>query len=164
MYCDRAMLLANSIKCTCICTLFFISHCLSMVGLQPSSSLSTGCVVSLRGDWAIFCHAGSGRVGRVLSAREKSLEILRRGWELNPGHGEDRQGAIPLSYHGWICTLYSVVIWNYTCTCVTVRKCDFIPPPHRSGYDRISQQGKSSRLMTANSWNEMTFGSCLSQL
>jgi len=23
------------------------------------------------------------------SAREKSLEILRRGWELNPGHGED---------------------------------------------------------------------------
>ena len=29
----------------------------------------------------------------------KSLEILRRGWELNPGHGEDRQWAIPLSYH-----------------------------------------------------------------
>jgi len=25
------------------------------------------------------------------SAREKSLEIPRRGWELNPGHGEDRQ-------------------------------------------------------------------------
>ena len=32
----------------------------------------------------------SGRVGRVRSAREESLEILRRGWELNPGHGEDR--------------------------------------------------------------------------
>jgi len=29
--------------------------------------------------------------GRVRSAREKSLEILRHGWELNPGHGEDRQ-------------------------------------------------------------------------
>jgi len=28
---------------------------------------------------AIFCHAVSGRVGRVRSAREKSLEILRRG-------------------------------------------------------------------------------------
>ena len=78
---------------------FSISHCLSVVGLRPSSSLSTGCVVSLRGDWAIFCHAGSGRVGRVRSAREKSLEILRRGWELNLGHGEDRQRAIPLSYH-----------------------------------------------------------------
>jgi len=63
--------------------LFFfpISHRLSMVELRPSSSLSTGCVVSLRGDWAIFCHAGSGRVGRVRPAREKSLEILRRGWE-----------------------------------------------------------------------------------
>jgi len=32
------------------------------------------------------------------AAREKSLEILRHGWELNPGHGEDRQWAIPLSY------------------------------------------------------------------
>ena len=81
--------------------LFSISHHLSMVELQPSSSLSTGYVVSLRRDWAIFCHAGSGRVDRVRSAREKSLEILRRGWELNPGHGEDRQWAIPLSYHDW---------------------------------------------------------------
>jgi len=51
-----------------------------MVGLQP-----------LRGDRDIFCHGGSGRVGRVWSAREKSLEILRRGRELNPGHREDRQ-------------------------------------------------------------------------
>ena len=70
-----------------------------MVELRPFSSLSTGCVVSLRGDWAIFCYAGSGRVGRVWSARENSLEILRRGWELNPGHRENRQWAIPLSYH-----------------------------------------------------------------
>jgi len=31
-----------------------MSVCLSVVGLRPSSSLSTGCVVSLRGDWAIF--------------------------------------------------------------------------------------------------------------
>jgi len=30
-------------------------------------------------------------VGKVRSVREKSLEILCRGWELNPGHGEDRQ-------------------------------------------------------------------------
>jgi len=67
-----------------------ISQRLSVVGLRPSSSLSTGCVMSLRGDCAFFCHTGSGRVGRVWSAREKSLEIFRRGWELNPGHKEDR--------------------------------------------------------------------------
>jgi len=73
-----------------------------MVKHWPSSSLSTGCVVSLRGDWANFCHAGPGRVGRVWSAREKSLEILRRGWELNPGHGEDRQWDIPPCYHDWL--------------------------------------------------------------
>ena len=90
---------------------FKISHCLSIVELRPSSSLSTGCVVLLRGDWAIFCHAGSGRVGRVRSAREKSLEILRRGWELNPGHGEDRQWAIPLSYHDWLFGIRTPIFW-----------------------------------------------------
>jgi len=81
-----------------------------MVELWPSSSLSTDCVVSLRGDWAIFCHAGSGRVGRARSAREKSLEILRRGWELNLGHGEDRQCAIPLSYHDWLMQLVYTIL------------------------------------------------------
>jgi len=45
--------------------LLSFSHHLSMVGHWPSSSLSTACVVSLRGDGAIFRHAGSGRVGRV---------------------------------------------------------------------------------------------------
>ena len=52
--------------------------------------MSTGCVVSLRRDWAIFCHAVPGRVGRTWSAREKSLKILRHGRELNPDHREDR--------------------------------------------------------------------------
>ena len=33
-------------------------------------------------------------VGRVWSAGEKPLEILCHGWELNPGHKEDRQWAI----------------------------------------------------------------------
>ena len=43
---------------------FFSRHCMSMVGLQPSSSMSTGCVVPLRGDWL--------RVGwqRVISQAE----------------------------------------------------------------------------------------------
>ena len=38
-----------------------------------------------------FCHAGSGRVSRVWSAWEKSVEILHHSRELNTGHGEDRQ-------------------------------------------------------------------------
>jgi len=104
--------------------LFEIWRSFSQGGATP---LSTTCSfgggynpwVSLRGDWAIFCHTGSGWVGRVWSTREKSLEILRRGRKLNtgyrmdrqwntfilplsyqdPGHGEDRQWAIPLSYH-----------------------------------------------------------------
>jgi len=82
---------------------FFSSHSLSMVELRPSSSLSTGCVVSLRGDWPIFCHAGSGRVGRVWSARQKSHEILCHSRELNPDQREDGQWhsfIFPLSYHG----------------------------------------------------------------
>ena len=55
----------------------FLFHQPSPVRGWTSAFLLTGCVVSLRGDWAIFCHAGSGRVGRVRSAREKSLEVLR---------------------------------------------------------------------------------------
>jgi len=55
-------------------TFFSISHRLSVVGLRPSSSLPTGCVVSLRGDWAIFCHASSGRVGRVRSTGKNPLK------------------------------------------------------------------------------------------
>ena len=46
------------------------------------------------------------QVGRAWSAKEKSLEILRRGWESNPGHREDRQWAIPLSCHDWLLHLY----------------------------------------------------------
>ena len=81
---------------------FFQLLSLSMVALRSSSSMSAGCVVQLRGDWAIFCHAGSGRVGRMWSPREKSLEILHHGWEVNPGHWENRQWdtfILPLSYH-----------------------------------------------------------------
>ena len=79
---------------------FFFYQPLSVRGWTSAFLLTVHRLwVSLRGDWASFYNAGSGRVGRVWSAREKSLEILRRGWELNPGHGEDRQWAIPLSYH-----------------------------------------------------------------
>jgi len=62
----------------------FISLCLSMTGLQPSSSMSTG----IKGVCAICYHNGSGRVARVWSAGKKSLETLCNGQELNPGHRE----------------------------------------------------------------------------
>ena len=81
---------------------FYLNHHLSIVEHWPSSWLFTGCVVPLRGDWAIFSHAGSGRVGWVWPAREKSLELHCHGWELNPGQREDRQWdsfILPLSYH-----------------------------------------------------------------
>jgi len=95
-------LVLRLVRSVCIYNFF---HRLSVVGLRPSSSLFTGCAVPLRGDWAIFCHVGSRRVGGVWSAREKSLGIPHRGWELNPGRREDRQWAIPLSYHDWVATM-----------------------------------------------------------
>ena len=83
----------------------FFVHCWTSIFLLVVHRL---CGVIEGGGWATFCHAGSGRVGRVWSAREKSLEILRRGWELNPGHREDRQWAIPLSYHDWLTDILGV--------------------------------------------------------
>ena len=68
---------------------FLFEPLLSRVGLQPSSSMSTGCVVPLRGDWAIFRHASWLRPGWTsVISQGKTLEILRHGWELNPGHGK----------------------------------------------------------------------------
>ena len=48
-------------------------------------------VLFFRDTTIISCHAGSGRVGRVCSASEKSLEILRRncmGIEPGPQGGQ----------------------------------------------------------------------------
>ena len=85
--------------------LFFLYRPSSVHGWTSAFLLSVHRLCGVfGGDWAIFCHAGSGRVGRVRSAREKSVEILRCGWELNPCHGEDRQWVIPLSYHDWLDT------------------------------------------------------------
>jgi len=86
----------------------------SSVHSWTSSLLSTGRVVPLRGNWAIFCHAGSGWVGRVWSPREKSLEILTYSWKPNPGHREDSQWdsfILPLSYLDWfVLPLYIVCL------------------------------------------------------
>ena len=50
---------------------------------RPCSWMFSGCVVSLREYWVILCHAGSGQVGRMWLAREKSLEIFWLGQEWN---------------------------------------------------------------------------------
>ena len=78
------------------------SHCLSNVRCRPSSSICTSCVVRLKEDWVMFCHAGSRQVGRGWSDRKKSPEILRYSRELSPGHEAGRQWntfLLPLSYH-----------------------------------------------------------------
>ena len=71
----------------------FFSHRLSMAGLWPTSSLSAGCVVPLRGNGAIFCHTDSGRVGRVWSAWEKFPwnTPLWLGIEPGPRGGQTRR-------------------------------------------------------------------------
>ena len=63
----------------------FFSHCPFIVELRPSSSLPMGYMVSLRGHWATCCHNSSGRVGRVWSPREKSLEIYSTMLGIEPG-------------------------------------------------------------------------------
>jgi len=59
---------------------------------------------AIEGSLSHFCHARSGWIGRVWTAWEKSLAKLCYDWELNPGHGEDRQWdtfIFLLSYHDW---------------------------------------------------------------
>ena len=99
--------------------------------------------------WAIFCHAGSGRVGRVRSAREKSLEILCRGWELNPGHGEDRQWAIPLSYHDWLAYFTGIKISSVSlASCIWSWWPGLAVPHWRSGF----MQYFIELLMSISAW------------
>jgi len=38
----------------------YLNHRLSVAGLWLSFTISTGCVVPLKKDWAFFCHVGSG--------------------------------------------------------------------------------------------------------
>ena len=72
--------------------LLSFSHCLSMVVLRPSSSISIDCVV--REDWAIFCHADSGRVGRVWSAWKNPLKCsaMAENWTRATRNGDQRRG------------------------------------------------------------------------
>jgi len=62
-------------------------------------------------DWKLFFQGDATPLFLVLpelcirqpvwSGREKPFEILHCDRELNPGQKEDRQWAIPLSYHDW---------------------------------------------------------------
>jgi len=77
-----------------------------MIGHRPSPWMSNGCVVPLRGNWVIFCHACWIRKGwrNVISQGKTPWNTMRHCHcqELNPGHGEDRQRDIfilLLSYH-----------------------------------------------------------------
>jgi len=81
---------------------YSFSHCLPTVEFQPSSSLSTGCVVSLRGDWAIFCQADPGCVGRVWSAKKKS-PYSTTAWNWTRARGRT-DSEIHLSSHRAIAT------------------------------------------------------------
>jgi len=48
-----------------------------------------------------FLPTGSGQVGRMWSGRERSLEILCHGWDVNQGHGKESEihSLPPLSDH-----------------------------------------------------------------
>jgi len=64
-----------------VCVWFTAFGCLCMVGCNPPSLIFIGCVVPMRGDFAIF------RRGR------KSFAILSHGWELNQSHREETAGS-----------------------------------------------------------------------
>jgi len=68
---------------------------------------------------AVWCHWGKiepfpatrapDELAECWSAREKSLEILGRGWELNPSQGADSEihsFSHALSYHDWWVRFY----------------------------------------------------------
>ena len=85
-----AIVLNKTLKLKTRLRAIFFSHCLFMVRLWPSSSMSTDCVLLLREDWAIFCHAGSGRVDSVRSAGKdpSKYSAMAAGIEPWPRRGQ----------------------------------------------------------------------------
>jgi len=69
--------------------------------LGSSSSISTGFVMPLREDWAIFCHSGSGLVGRMWSHKEKYLEV-QSGIEPRPQGGQTERYICSLTELSWL--------------------------------------------------------------
>ena len=103
--CAASDLLANSSVCSKLTTFFF---------KDPWPFWSSGGGVNWR-QKKLYCFiflvsfqwVGGNFAAPISSSvcvisQEKSLETLRYGWELKPGHGEDRQWdtfILPLSYH-----------------------------------------------------------------
>jgi len=89
-----------------ILTMFFLRP-LSVHGWTSSYLLdltTIGRGVPLRGDWAIFCHDGLGRVGRARSAKENPLKCfaMAGNWTRAMERTDiDTQFILPLSYYDW---------------------------------------------------------------
>jgi len=64
-----------------------------MIFMRPKAFFPMGCHSALW--YSLNCVQGS----TCDQPRNNPFELLHHGWELNPGHREDRQWAIPLSYH-----------------------------------------------------------------
>jgi len=91
-----------------------VYYCFSVIACSwLDVSLSSRCSQVVRCHRAICCHAGLERVGGVRSAGEKSLKTPCHGWDLNEGHGEDRQ-LLPRSYHDWL--YYTNLVIAYSCS------------------------------------------------
>jgi len=79
----------------------YFSHCLFMIEFPPRCPQVVWCH---RGEIELFSTAlAQGRlIGRMWSAKEKSLQMLCHNRELNPDQGENRRWDTfipPLSYH-----------------------------------------------------------------
>jgi len=94
--------------------IYFSVNCLSMVWLQPSSSMSIGCVVSLRRDWAISTIWLRMGFAKLYQPEKNPLKYSITAAGIEPGHGEDRQWdtfIVQRSYHDW---LYIITINSNT--------------------------------------------------
>ena len=121
--------------CTKVCAnirqiIFAFSHHLPMAGLKPSSSLSTGCVVSsCHGAIHRLCGVNEGRLShflpRWLRTGWRSMISLgkipwnappRLGIEPRPRGGQTVRFILPLSYHDWRAS----ISWNDWCRPTTI--------------------------------------------
>jgi len=151
----------------------YFGHCLSVYpwlnfGLSPRRpQVVWG---PLRWDWAIFCHIGLGLRSRVWSAREKSLEILRHGRQLNPAmertdrethsfshwaimiRATERTDSEIHSFSNWAIVTDLLIAWIlYVCLTTKLNTCDsgWVPIPclHNSRFDRLHKTNPSSSLL-----------------
>jgi len=81
---------------------FFVNQPLSVRGWTSAFLLDIHRLCGIiEGRLSHFLPRWLRRIWRSVISQAKSLEIFCHGRELNPCHREDRQWAIPLSYHDW---------------------------------------------------------------